>query len=566
MRIGIHLHKRKDTGADFVTVRYRINDGKFRKFYATKIKVNPKYWLKKHVEVSELHPAFQDVNKLLQDLKSKKFEAEQKFKDGRFTRQQVINFMSGKSDYSGLMAYNETVLKDKKSDQNYVYLRSCIRSFESTLGIEVTFEELIANGYNLFEDYFNACKKRIKADEFSASSYNSYIKGIGIVCSHAHKNKAIYDEIKIPKEFVSIDTDELEIRSFTTDEIKDRIENVESIYDLKAISMWLLLFSLRGMYPSDIATMRDKNIEDGKRNKTARKLTSWWNDEQYIFHKRAKTGVKMLIKLHRTPVLSLLQMVKNIIVYLDYPNANRQDVIASINNRVEIYNYEPINDTKFHKNLWKRTADKLRLKFDGLVFKSARKSYSTAMKKMVDEKYSSEDISLQLGQSCKYLLDNHYVNYRDDELRKVVNDTHLKVLNYFKVDELYQMLAAKLKAIILREKMPKWLMGHSGVHKVGREYKILVGMADKLKPVWEKIDPNYRNYFMNDESKSPDFWKDIKAQEEAIFGAKSEREATLKRVYKALKHPSMVDELMQKNKENKQLKDLLTKEGITAPS
>ncbi len=555
MTINVQFHNRGDLISKFRTVRYRINDGKFRKDYSTNIKIDPKYWSKKHKEVSELHPHFEDINRQLQELKNKIFEAENKFKNKRFTRQQVINYMEGKADFSSLIAYCDTVLKDKKSDQNYRYFRNSIRAIESQIGYPLTFEELLANGQEIFEDYYNSSKKRVKEKTLSPSSYNSYIKAIGIICNHAYKNKALYERIEVPFEFKSLKKDEIEITSFTTYELKDRIEKIETIYDWKALSLWLLMFSLRGLYQSDIATMREDNVEDGKRNKTARKLTSWWRDNQYIHHKRAKTGIDMLIKLHKTPVLSLMDMVKNVIVFLDYPNPKRKDVVASINNKVEIYNYDPLENTKFHKNLWKRTADKLRSKFEGLVFKTARKSYVTLMEEL---NYDDKMIKVQVGQSNDMLLGKSYKNYRSPALIKQVNEIHLKVLEKFKVEELRVLLSNKLKSIIEAKKFPKWLMGHSGVHKIGREYKILVGIGKKGNPVYEKIDPKYREYFMADETKSADFYNDINDGIEMFSG-----ETTMQRVFKNLKDHKVYKELKEKHEENKALEELLSKDDIS---
>ena len=540
-----------------MTVRYHINDGKWSKYFPTDIKANPKYWLKSK-EVSEKHPYFEDINIRLQDLKNKIHYAINKFQNKRFTRQQVINYMAGKSDYSTVLSYVDTVMREKKSDQNHKYLRSCVRSFENVLGYTLTFEDLMANSEDIFETYNITWKKRIKSGKAKATSYNTYVKGMGIICKYAYRKKDVYEFVEVPDYYKKIETDEIEIKAFTPEEFEKRIDYVENIYDFKALSVWLLMFSLRGMYQADIVTMREDKVEDGKRNKTARKLTSWWNDEQYIHHQRSKTGVNMLIKLHKKPVLQLLQMVKNVIVFLDYPNENRKNVVASINSKVEIYNYDPLEDERFHSNLWKRTADKLRDKFDGMTFKTARKSYATTMKGITNGEtdksiYSQEDISVQLGQSTKYLLDNHYFNYRDAKLMKIVNSIHLRVLEQFKVQELTEMLADKLKDVIRKENLPKWLMGHSGVHKVGREYKVLVGTADKTKPIWENIEPKYKSYFMADESKSKDFWNDIKEQENEIFGDKLKAKATLQRVFKELK---------ERQKESKALDSLLTESGI----
>ena len=46
------------------------------------------------------------------------------------------------------------------------------------------------------------------------------------------------------------------------------------------------------------------------------------------------------------------------------------------------------------------------------------------------------------------------------------------------------------------------------IHKVGREYKVLVGTTEKNKPKWAKIEPEYKWYFKADKSSEIGFWKD----------------------------------------------------------
>jgi len=555
-----------------VKLRYRITDGrKFRKEYKTDIWVNAKYWLASQKLVSSLHPNSEDVNRQLKALKDKIFEATNKFNTKRFNREQVINYIEGKSDYSSLKSYVETVLKDVKSNQTYVNYRGNLNAVETAIGRKLTFELLHQESYQMFEKFYNISKQRIKEGTFSAKSYNSYRKTISSICNHAKEYKAIHESIEVPKQFMRLSTNgTVEISSFTSEEFKDRIGEIKTIYDWKALSFWLLMFSLRGFYQADLVTMKEKNIEDGKkpkkgkRNETSRQLTKYWRDEQYLFQPRSKTNVEMLIKLHKTPILSLLEVVKNVIVYLDFPNPLRTDVVASINNKIEIYDYAPISNAKFHKNMWAKSQEKMRIKFEGLVFKTARKSYSTLMTKMG---YKSEDINVQLGQSCQYLLNNSYVNYRDAELIKMVDNIHLKVLNEFKVDELRRLMFDKLKDVIQADNLPKWILGHTGVHKVGKQYKILVGMTNKMKPIWEEIAPEFREYFMADETKSNDFYTDIKEQMEYLgLDKKSQAERTKINVLNKFKNNPVYKELKEKQKENQALNSLLTKEGIETSS
>ena len=160
MVIGLRLHRRNDTINPMVKLRYRITDGrKFRKEYKTDIWVNAKYWLASQKLVSSLHPNSEDVNRQLKALKDKIFEATNKFNTKRFNREQVINYIEGKSDYSSLKSYVETVLKDVKSNQTYVNYRGNLNAVETAIGRKLTFE-LLHQCYfrrNNWFFYFNFC-------------------------------------------------------------------------------------------------------------------------------------------------------------------------------------------------------------------------------------------------------------------------------------------------------------------------------------------------------------------------------------------------------------------------
>jgi hypothetical protein len=46
------------------------------------------------------------------------------------------------------------------------------------------------------------------------------------------------------------------------------------------------------------------------------------------------------------------------------------------------------------------------------------------------------------------------------------------------------------------------------VHKVGREYKVLVGYENH-KPVWAEIEPKFKSFFKQDKSTEKGYWSDV---------------------------------------------------------
>ena len=92
---------------------------------------------------------------------------------------------------------------------------------------------------------------------------------------------------------------------------------------------------------------------------------------------------------------------------------------------------------------------------------------------------------------------------------KQTDEAHAMVLRDFGVDKIIPMLIRKLKKIIdnPRTNHPQWLLKQSGVHKVGKRYKVMVGFKNK-KPVWEAITPEYKAYFRKDNSLKKGYWTD----------------------------------------------------------
>jgi hypothetical protein len=83
------------------------------------------------------------------------------------------------------------------------------------------------------------------------------------------------------------------------------------------------------------------------------------------------------------------------------------------------------------------------------------------------------------------------------------------LLEDFKIDAMIKALVKKLHELVndKRYPKPKWLLQHSSVHKVGREYKVMVGMENG-KILWEKIDKKYKGYFNKCDRMQKGYWTD----------------------------------------------------------
>ena len=492
-------------------LRIRINSGRsFRKDYDTKLFVDARYWQPQQLKVSNKHLNFIDINRRIKEFKDRIYEANNKFNIGMFGNTQVLEYIKGKSRFGSIDEFIETSLKNGKSDVTYKDYLYKYKGFKKHIGRKtpMTFSEFHMDSYSIFAKFQRVCKQKVKRQEMSASTYKGYVTAMKRIFSYAKKTKAIHDAIEIDNEFDFMIGRKKLIQTYDAEFIKRQIEKCTSLYDWRAIAFWVLMFNLRGFYQADISVIGEEHIEDSKQKKTGRKLTDYWRDNVHLFHPRSKTNVEMYIKLFRKPILALIEMLKNVVVYIDYPNLNRKHVVANINDRIKIYNYTPQDNMSLHKTLWKRNVVKLKEKFEGLTYKTARKSYSTTLKKLG---YTNQEIKTQIGQQSDALLDTSYVNYNEPEMIDRINTIHKHALESFGMDEVFELLLAKLKEIVRAQQKPEWIICHNGIHLVNGKWRIMVETDGNM--MMKPIDKEYKSYFLKDKRTTKGFYTDEKEQD-----------------------------------------------------
>ena len=85
------------------------------------------------------------------------------------------------------------------------------------------------------------------------------------------------------------------------------------------------------------------------------------------------------------------------------------------------------------------------------------------------------------------------MNYKKFDTITEIDEMHWKVLEKFNVDFLFDKLINKLDDLT-EGKVPKWVLMNGGVHKVGRQYKILTGSENNLENA--DMDRKYIKYFI----------------------------------------------------------------------
>ena len=511
MTIRFLLPKRISKKTGLATLVIRIYDGRdYQKKIWTKLGINSEYWDSKKETIKKGHLNYEDTLAILNKWKTKASYAEKKYTLDRFTRQQVVDHILGKSDFDSI-TFIDTVIKETKSNQAYLDYREKYKSFQKVVkpSAELTFDDFLKGSYNLFEKFYLHGKNKVQKEyKWTPITYTSRIEAIGRILSYAKQKKVLHEQIDVPKDFKRIKGQKKQVKAPQSQDVFENIGKIKTVEQWLTYSLWVLEFCLRGMYPADLVQLSEEQLVDSNWKKKKRSIEAIYKNEVWLQKPRSKSQNLMTIRLDVNTTLYLLQVIKNVVAYIYFPNKPNQ--VADVNDRVALFNYDPREEKAIHQSIWACRQRTLREKFN-TNYKQARKALSTVLAKFERENKISYNMTLFMrGRELVDAVDqDSYIAENNPELMKQTDEAHAMVLRDFGVDKIIPMLIRKLKKIIdnPRTNHPQWLLKQSGVHKVGKRYKVMVGFKNK-KPVWEAIAPEYKAYFRKDNSLKKGYWTD----------------------------------------------------------
>ena len=143
-----------------------MNDGReFRRDISLDLHVFEEHWNSSNKTLKSTHPYYEDTVEILDDLKSKASVALNKYNLKRFSRQDVIDHIQGKSDFETVRSFIHSVMKLSKTNrQTYSDYVEKYEAVEKVISPdrELTFEDWIRGHYNYFETFYNFAKDKIK--------------------------------------------------------------------------------------------------------------------------------------------------------------------------------------------------------------------------------------------------------------------------------------------------------------------------------------------------------------------------------------------------------------------
>lgn len=479
----------------------------FSKFNRTQkligLKVNPEFWDKNDSRVTRDHIGNEDINRNILEIKQRIELSRIKYDNKRLNSEGVISYVLKKSDDSSVEDYiNSSIKEDCDSGATFDSYVSWWGGFKNLIGQsnkKFKIEDLMVE--KLYSNAHKVGNQLVASQKITTRTYKNYISVCQKVLNHSYDNRVVYDNYKIPKKFRSTNVfRKLAVKGYETHQVWEAIEKVKTLEQWQSVAIWLLSFSMRGFYYSDLVALTENNISDKKGNKTPRSLFG----DMYIDHMREKSKVHTFINVPRQ-VQRLMIMIKFSLAFTKIDKKlNGKSILADINDRIGLYNYDKNVNSKFHGGLWKLINRKSRNL--GLIQKNARHTFNQYGQRV---EVTKETRQIMLGHLGDATIEQHYDNYKLQEVVDRVDKAHLEVLESFKTFELIQALTTKLDALIKgNNKLPKWLLLQSGVHKVGREYKVLVGYENH-KPQWATIEDKFKKYFKQDKSTEKGYWSDV---------------------------------------------------------
>ena len=372
-------------------------------------KVSPKDFDTTRLRLKPSSSVYSKRNKELSTIKENMYTSWDLYEAGAYSWEEFTRRLKGGKPSSDVLGFVDDVFKNNYKDITYRAYRNSILAYRKALGSSsVTF-----NDFN-YTTVSNVVRKWKGA--LSASSINSYIKHIATVINEAHRRGLVDAPFVQYKQYRQKETTRI-LQTVTSQQFKEAIPKVKTLYQFEALTIWLLTFSLRGMYSKDLVELHKHKLQNEDRSDL----------DRYVLHRRSKTGEAMDVKYSIEPIEDMLNYLKRAIRHTHKDIAD-----TDIGLRIFTYNSE---DSRIHRNVWSvfqhRCKDLL-----GAPLKSSRKTFE------------SVSLLLDVSQAIRYRLlghvdrtvKKHYIDWQWDSLRDKVDEAHIRVLTEFNTVKLWTML------------------------------------------------------------------------------------------------------------------------------
>lgn len=463
MTLKFFLGREKADGT--APLRIRLKDGnKDTKITCPGIFVRPKDWDKNFNLVTSTAPGADALNHEIKKYQIKSEEVKQKYLLKQIDFTLAKRMLSGSENTKSIREFVKIVCKRDKSAETLRNYLNTIGNFTHHTGIKnPLFTDITFNNMMIV-------KNGVIKKGGSAATYNKYLRDIKAICNYAKRTKYVFHDFEFDMEWRVKEDITVKVKTITPEvvyqaiskvsiESKHRSTRLKAFNELEAIGLWLLMFSMRGMYPSDISVLTSHDLDYNfasrikhEQSGTDSEISLLGNPHIYR-HGRHKSGFPMKILITLPPIRHLIGVLR-FLVAASHPNHSflkpEDAANPNYNERLSgkspedvdflsIFNFNLKKNPKVYSTVWGTYSSALS-RVGMPSFKVARKTFSTTARRIrIDEGY----VRTMLGQKDKSVSIS-YVDYDDPQLFAQLCLAHIGVLRAFDIIGLYNTWLRKI--------------------------------------------------------------------------------------------------------------------------
>lgn len=421
----------------------------------------PKLWNKTFSQVDPSHPNSLAINNKITEYKTKMLEVQNKYSLRQIDFDTVKKMLSNEESAQSIKEYIRSVFSLYKEK---THVDNCLETV-ITVANHLNIKDLHFN--DVTEENFMRLRKKILDNAGSPHTYNTYYNNIKTVCNHAVKKKYTFQTFEFDPSWKAKVPPMPDNDSAVPDMIRFAIDNIEikgkyrrnflaTLMEIEAVAHWLLMFSFRGIYPSDIHELTSKNLDyDFSRKIEA--LQKGYHDEvifgnpHVYLHRRHKTKYPMNILISLPPIQKLISFLRQT-VSLTHPSIsymNLQDGHLTIDSWIKNTEKDKVDFLKIFSITKKKNPKAFKATWD-LYRKKARSiglpTYMIArntFQSLSDEFENTRPIGRTLLGHKDHSISAKYSDLKRPKILAKVTKAHIEILEEFETIELFNYLINK---------------------------------------------------------------------------------------------------------------------------
>lgn len=425
LKSGVNKHGKS-------SLYYLVKSGNKQHKRAVNIKVAPSDFDARRFLINSKAENAAIYNERLDEINNKLRKAWSLYESETYSWDEMVAFLSGAKTTLDVWSFCETVIKPNQTENVYKGVKDAYGAVKKVIGRELTFEDLT---YNTVDTCVKNWKVRLRSATLKTYKYH-----FGIIINEAYDKKFTpykYEPLKKwrkKKDKTNRKTGRAFISTVTHTQFLNSIDKAKDLWDIEALGFWLLMFGMRGLYPTDLC-----NIHKYKW------IIELEPPSQTLYHLRNKSEEPMDIS-YSYPFDDLTEKLRGYLQFTHGWQTNKKTgkkFIRSKEYKLTDNKEDGWFFNKYRKDDWSIYSKKLN-KLEMETIEAARKTFNTIAS------------TLTLPQAVWYSLTGHeiqgikqaYTDKQWEELTKQVDKAHDEVLAKFYVDKIYLKLIDKANEIL----------------------------------------------------------------------------------------------------------------------